>query len=173
MPFYEYQCGSCGHHLEAMQKFSDAPLRRCPSCGKPKLKKLMSAPVFRLKGSGWYETDFKSDKEGKRNLAGADPDTPKADATATDKGTAGKDAGADKSAEKPGDNASVKPAEKSEKSGDKPEKKADQKSSDKPAEKIAAAPSKPTTQPSRSSSASRSRATPARRPAASKPKRRR
>jgi putative FmdB family regulatory protein len=69
MPFYEYECQKCGHKLEAMQKISDPPLRKCPDCGKSALRKLMSSPVFRLKGSGWYETDFKSDKEGKRNLA--------------------------------------------------------------------------------------------------------
>jgi putative FmdB family regulatory protein len=69
MPFYEYQCQRCGHHLEAMQKVSDRPLKKCPECGKPALTRLMSAPVFRLKGGGWYETDFKSDGEGKRNLA--------------------------------------------------------------------------------------------------------
>lgn len=68
MPFYEYQCSNCGHHLEAMQKISDAPMRKCPECGKSTLRKLLSAPVFRLKGSGWYETDFKSDQENKRNL---------------------------------------------------------------------------------------------------------
>ncbi|MGA2709133.1 MAG: FmdB family zinc ribbon protein [Steroidobacteraceae bacterium] len=68
MPFYEYQCKQCGHQLEAMQKVNDAPLKRCPDCGKPALQRLMSAPVFRLKGAGWYETDFKSDQEGKRNL---------------------------------------------------------------------------------------------------------
>jgi predicted nucleic acid-binding Zn ribbon protein len=62
-----------------MQKISDAPLTRCPSCGKKRLKKLVSAPVFRLKGAGWYETDFKSDKEGKRNLAAADREEPKAE----------------------------------------------------------------------------------------------
>lgn len=72
MPFYEYQCGSCGHHVEVLQKVSDAPLRKCPDCGKSKLKRLISAPVFRLKGGGWYETDFKSDKENKRNLVGRD-----------------------------------------------------------------------------------------------------
>jgi putative FmdB family regulatory protein len=70
MPFYEYQCDGCGHHLEALQKISEARLRKCPDCGKSKLRRLISPPVFRLKGSGWYETDFKSDKEGKRNLAG-------------------------------------------------------------------------------------------------------
>jgi putative FmdB family regulatory protein len=69
MPFYEYECQKCGHKLEAMQKISDPPLRKCPDCGKSALRKLMSSPVFRFKGSGWYETDFKSDKEGKRNLA--------------------------------------------------------------------------------------------------------
>ncbi|HZF17345.1 MAG TPA: zinc ribbon domain-containing protein [Steroidobacteraceae bacterium] len=71
MPFYEYECAKCGHQFEAMQKISDAPLGKCPECGRRALKKLMSSPVFRLKGSGWYETDFKSDKEGKRNLADA------------------------------------------------------------------------------------------------------
>ena len=70
MPFYEYQCGSCSHHVEVLQKVSDAPLKKCPDCGKSALKRLISAPVFRLKGGGWYETDFKSDKENKRNLAG-------------------------------------------------------------------------------------------------------
>jgi len=68
MPIYEYQCDKCGHHLEALQKISDKPLRECPECGRHSLKRLMSAPLFRLAGSGWYETDFKSDKEQKRNL---------------------------------------------------------------------------------------------------------
>src|SRR3954463_6639704 len=72
MPFYEYQCTSCGHHEEVLQMINDKPLKKCPNCGKNGLKKLMSAPVFRLKGSGWYETDFKSDKENKRNLVGAE-----------------------------------------------------------------------------------------------------
>src|SRR6185312_15365556 len=69
MPFYEYECASCKFYTEVMQKISDAPLEKCPSCGKKALKKLVSAPVFRLKGGGWYETDFKSDKEAKRNIA--------------------------------------------------------------------------------------------------------
>jgi putative FmdB family regulatory protein len=72
MPFYEYECQACGEHHEALQKISDAPLKKCPHCGKARLKKLISAPVFRLKGGGWYETDFKSDGEKKRNLAGDD-----------------------------------------------------------------------------------------------------
>ena len=69
MPFYEYECSACGHYVEALQKISDPPLKKCPSCGKSKLTKLVSAPVFRLKGAGWYETDFKSEGETKRNLA--------------------------------------------------------------------------------------------------------
>src|SRR5882762_7739374 len=72
MPFYEYECQACKFYTEVMQKISDAPLARCPSCGKRTLKKLLSAPVFRLKGAGWYETDFKSAQENKRNLVGAD-----------------------------------------------------------------------------------------------------
>ena len=79
MPFYEYQCNNCGHALEAMQKVSDPPLKKCPHCGKPQLQKLMSAPVFRLKGGGWYETDFKSDQDSKRNLADRPEDAPKED----------------------------------------------------------------------------------------------
>ena len=80
MPFYEYECQACKFYTEVMQKISDAPLTKCPSCGKKSLKKLVSAPVFRLKGGGWYETDFKGDKENKRNLVGADRDEPKAEA---------------------------------------------------------------------------------------------
>jgi putative FmdB family regulatory protein len=66
MPFYEYRCQSCGHELEALQKISDAPLVDCPECGQPALKKLVSAAGFRLKGGGWYETDFKGGN--KKNL---------------------------------------------------------------------------------------------------------
>jgi putative FmdB family regulatory protein len=79
MPFYEYECQACKYYAEVMQKISDAPLTRCPSCGKRALKKLVSVPVFRLKGSGWYETDFKSDKENRRNLHGAEKEEAKAE----------------------------------------------------------------------------------------------
>ena len=68
MPIYEYRCGACGHYLDALQKMSDSPLRKCPECGKSRLRRLVSAPQFRLKGTGWYETDFKGDKDKKRNL---------------------------------------------------------------------------------------------------------
>ena len=112
MPFYEYQCNSCGHTLEDMQKITEAPLRKCPHCGKSQLQKLMSAPVFRLKGGGWYETDFKSDQDNKRNLA----DRPEADAPKDDKKdktevSAGKEASPSADA--------VKPEKSAEKSSDK------------------------------------------------------
>ncbi len=84
MPFYEYQCGACGQTHEAMQKVSDPPLRKCPACGKSRLRKLMSAPIFRLKGAGWYETDFKSDQDKKRNLAVEKAEPAKADTAKAD-----------------------------------------------------------------------------------------
>jgi putative regulatory protein, FmdB family len=68
MPIYEYRCSECTHELEVIQSMSDPELTDCPKCGKPGLKKLISAAGFRLKGGGWYETDFKSGK--KKNLAG-------------------------------------------------------------------------------------------------------
>lgn len=127
MPIYGYTCKDCGHTLDALQKMSDEPLVDCPECGKAALKRQLSAPRFRLKGQGWYETDFKSDK--KRNLAGdAEPAAAeakdgkaegktdgKADAKADSKGDAKADkkadSGGDKSAKetKP-DKAASKPA---------------------------------------------------------------
>ena len=73
MPIYEYQCKSCGHAHEAIQKMSDAPLTDCPACNQPELAKKISAAGFRLKGAGWYETDFKSG--GKKNVAGESAST--------------------------------------------------------------------------------------------------
>ena len=71
MPIYEYSCGACGHELEALQKLSDAPLTDCPACGKSELRKLISAAGFRLKGGGWYETDFKGKKAASGKTEGA------------------------------------------------------------------------------------------------------
>ncbi len=106
MPIYEYRCQACGHELEKLQKMSDAPLVDCPACGKAALTKLVSAAGFRLKGGGWYETDFK--KDGKRNLAGdaeggkkdGAADKPKSDAKPAESKSAGKPAkpSADKAA---------------------------------------------------------------------------
>jgi putative FmdB family regulatory protein len=109
MPIYEYQCDKCHHHLEALQKLSDKPLRECPECGKHTLKRLLSAPLFRLAGSGWYETDFKSDKETKRNLAGRDETAP-AESVNGDAGSAteAKPEKADKPAEKVGEKGDKK-----------------------------------------------------------------
>jgi putative FmdB family regulatory protein len=78
MPLYEYRCEACGHKLEAIQKMSDSPLTDCPACGASALKKLISAAAFRLKGGGWYETDFKSG--GKKNLHDSHQSDSKADA---------------------------------------------------------------------------------------------
>lgn len=77
MPIYEYACTNCDHTLDALQKMSDDPLVDCPECGEPRLKRLISAPRFRLKGKGWYETDFKQDKQ--RNLAKGDAEPEKKD----------------------------------------------------------------------------------------------
>jgi putative FmdB family regulatory protein len=60
MPIYEYECQQCGHQLEKLQKFSDAPLVHCPECEQDALKKLISSTSFKLTGTGWYETDFKN-----------------------------------------------------------------------------------------------------------------
>lgn len=68
MPIYEYECEACSNKLEKLQKISDEPLKVCPECNQPKLNKLVSAAGFRLKGSGWYETDFKTGK--KKNVSG-------------------------------------------------------------------------------------------------------
>lgn len=70
MPIYEYVCSDCDHTFETLQKMSEAPLSVCPACDRAGLKKKISAPGFRLSGSGWYETDFKSDSQ--KNLAKAD-----------------------------------------------------------------------------------------------------
>ena len=68
MPIYEYQCKACGHEQEVLQKMNAEPLIHCPACNMPELMKKISAAGFRLKGEGWYETDFKGGK--KRNVAG-------------------------------------------------------------------------------------------------------
>lgn len=94
MPIYEYVCSDCGHEFEKLQKMSDEPLLYCPACEQQSLKKKISAPGFRLSGSGWYETDFKSDKQ--KNLLKAD---------SGDKGSTGKPG--DKGTSKAGDGKSA------------------------------------------------------------------
>ena len=88
MPIYEYLCTECGQELEKLQKISDDPLTDCPECGKPTLQKQISAAGFRLKGSGWYETDFKS--KNRKNVAKGDAKPkPKADGGSSDKSSSG------------------------------------------------------------------------------------
>jgi len=99
MPFYEYRCENCGHEMEALQKISDAPLLYCPECEQAALKKLVSAAGFRLKGSGWYETDFKGGN--KKNLH---------DSGEKKGGGAKKDAGAPKEAKKDTGSGEKKPS---------------------------------------------------------------
>mgnify|MGYP001826276305 FL=1 len=84
MPIYEYRCEHCGHEMDTLQKISDAPLVECPACGRPALKKLISAAGFRLKGSGWYETDFKKGKKKNLHETGDKPAESKSDKGKTD-----------------------------------------------------------------------------------------
>ncbi len=109
MPIYGYACIICDHTLDELQKIADDPLVDCPACGEPGLKRQLSAPRFRLKGQGWYETDFKADNQ--RNLAG------EKDKSRTGEESAAKSS--DKSADKSGDKSSDKSAGKSVKPADK------------------------------------------------------
>jgi len=140
MPFYEYECQACKFYTEVMQKISDAPLTKCPSCGKKQLKKLVSAPVFRLKGGGWYETDFKGDKDKQRNLADRPEEAAKDSKDAKpkeDKATDGKDG---KAAET---KAAETPAAKETTAKEKPADKSAEKSSGAGARKATAGKSSP------------------------------
>jgi putative FmdB family regulatory protein len=170
MPFYEYQCARCSHHLEAMQKISASPLKKCPECGKATLKRLMSAPVFRLKGAGWYETDFKGGDDNKRNLADRpDGEKPKDDKDAKDsKDTKDDQKDAAATDAKPGD----KPADKA---ADKVADKAADKPLAKPADAVGAKPAggSAANKPSASRSASKGKSAKAAKKPAHKVKRRR
>ena len=132
MPIYEYQCAACGDLHEALQKISDPPLTDCPACGRATLRKKVSAVAFRLKGSGWYETDFKSGS--KKNLAG-DPEGAK---------SASSEGGGDA----PGGDSGAKSGRESE-SRDKDDNKSDnnrqnqQRNSAKSADKTPAGPVSP------------------------------
>lgn len=97
MPIYEYHCESCDSNFEAIQKFSDAPLSECRKCGAGEVRKLLSAPAFRLKGGGWYETDFKSGNQ--RNVARSDSDSGAGKSSdSKDSGSTGSDSGSSSSA---------------------------------------------------------------------------
>lgn len=114
MPIYEYRCQSCGHELEKLQRMSDAALTDCPECGKSALKRLISAAGFRLKGGGWYETDFKSSNQ--RNLVDS-----------------GKDSGGDKSSGSDSAKSASTESKSDSKPAGKPEKAGSAASSSSPA----------------------------------------
>ena len=103
MPIYEYQCGSCEHQFETIQRISEAPLEECPECGDTSLRKLISPVAFRLKGGGWYETDFK--KGDARNIVASD--SSKEDSKPTSETTAN---GASKNSDS-GDKSKSSPSE--------------------------------------------------------------
>jgi putative FmdB family regulatory protein len=106
MPIYEFECTDCGERFDRLQKLSDPDPTDCPTCGKPRVRRRLNAPAFRLAGSGWYETDFKKDGDRKRNLAGRD-EAPK------EGGAAGKNEDAKPAAKSGGSNEPA-PAPKSE-----------------------------------------------------------
>jgi len=97
MPIYEYECNGCGSKHEFIQKFSESPKRKCPSCGKSRLRKMVSAAAFHLKGNGWYVTDFrdkdkskdsdKSKSDGKDSTNSESKDTKKSEASSETKAT--------------------------------------------------------------------------------------
>lgn len=82
MPIYEFQCQACGHRFDRLQKMSDPDPETCPSCGEPRVGRMLSAPQFRLAGGGWYETDFKKDGDKKKNLVEGSSGAPAAAAPA-------------------------------------------------------------------------------------------
>ena len=102
MPIYEYKCSDCGHLMDALQGVNDAPLTDCPACSGKNLKRLISAPNFRLSGGGWYETDFK--KENRKNLA----ENTKSDTEKKDENKEASAKKADKKEDKKKDNSSKK-----------------------------------------------------------------
>ncbi len=112
MPIYGYACSHCGHTLDALQKIADDPLVDCPECEQAALKRQLSAPRFRLKGAGWYETDFKKDNQ--RNLAG-EKEPAKKDGKGDGKGDGKDGAKADAKADGKKPSGDAKPAVKADK----------------------------------------------------------
>ncbi len=123
MPIYGYACKICDHTLDELQKIAEDPLVDCPACGEPGLKRQLSAPRFRLKGQGWYETDFKADNQ--RNLAG------EKEVSKTGEKSAAKpsDKPDDKSSDKPGDKSAGKSAKPADKKINKKKSSSDNKAS--------------------------------------------
>ena len=102
MPIYEYKCSDCGHLMDALQGVNDPPLTDCPACSGTNLKRLISAPNFRLSGDGWYETDFKT--ENRKNIA----ESGKTDTKKKESSKKSGDSKTDNKKEKKKDNSSKK-----------------------------------------------------------------
>jgi putative FmdB family regulatory protein len=102
MPLYEYQCDQCGHRFEVIQKFSDAPLETCPSCGGS-VKKLLSSPAIQFKGSGWYITDYA--RAGK-NDGKSEGKSGKASSARSDEGGSSADSGGETKSESKSESSS-------------------------------------------------------------------
>ncbi len=100
MPIYEYKCSECGHFMDALQGVNDSPLEICPDCSEKSLKRLISAPNFRLSGEGWYETDFKT--ENRKNIA----ENGKSETKKKESNQQSSDSKSDKKKEKKKDNSS-------------------------------------------------------------------
>jgi putative FmdB family regulatory protein len=109
MPIYEYRCAACGHKLEALQKFTEAPLSDCPACGKEALAKLVSLAGFQLKGSGWYATDFKNSgaKPAAKSDAGNGGESKPAEAKKSEAGKEGESRPAEAKSASQGDTKSA------------------------------------------------------------------
>jgi len=109
MPIYEYRCASCGHKLETLQKFTEAPLSDCPVCGKSSLSKLVSVAGFQLKGSGWYATDFKNSgaKPAAKSDAGKEGESKPAEAKKSEAGKDGESRPAEAKSASQGDTKSA------------------------------------------------------------------
>ena len=122
MPIYEFQCNACGHRFDELMRLSDPDPANCPACGAAQVQRRVTAPTFRLAGGGWYETDFKGDKDKRRNLAGNDADAKAPVGTTTETAAA------------PKAEAKAEP---------KPVAKPESKPAAKPEPKPAAAPAKP------------------------------
>ncbi len=103
MPIYAFQCAECGHSFDRLQKMSDPDPEICPACGAASVKRQLTAPAFRLAGSGWYETDFKKDGDKKRNLVES--------GDGAKSGSAASDAAPAASAPSGGSTPAAKPAE--------------------------------------------------------------
>ncbi len=115
MPIYEFECVTCSEHFDRLQKLSDPDPNACPQCGAPGVRRCLTAPSFRLSGSGWYETDFKKDGDKKRNLVEkGEPKTADAKQADTKPAESAKPAESKVAEKKPADKAAVsKPESKS------------------------------------------------------------